>query len=137
MPLTYHCKMIPLSGQLIILEKGHCIFCQMWITTRNFDKIGTLIMFDFNFVVENANSYTRKYIELIYLIYIPCTYNKWLKFPSNQDYNARLSVCYLLSLWPCDQKQPYMLEEIKIPAYTDLLVWSIIISLIVWRTYIF
>ena len=61
--------MIPLPGQLIILEKGHCIFCQIWITIRNFDKIGTPITFDFNFVVENANSYTRKYIELISLIY--------------------------------------------------------------------
>ena len=62
--------MIPLPGQLIILEKGHCIVCQIWITTRNFDKIGTPPRFDFNFVVENANNYTRKYIELIYLIYI-------------------------------------------------------------------
>ena len=40
-------------------------------------------MFDFNLFVENANSYTRKYIERIYLIYIPRTYNKWLNFPSN------------------------------------------------------
>ena len=68
--------MIPLPGQLIILEKGHCIFCQLWITTRIFDKISTPIMFYFNFLVENANSYTRKYIELIYLINIPRTYNK-------------------------------------------------------------
>ena len=68
--------MIPLVGQLIILEKGHCIFCQIWITIRDFDKIGTPITFDFNFVVENASSYTRKYIELIYLMYSPCTYNK-------------------------------------------------------------
>ena len=76
MPLTYRCIMIPLPGPLIILEKGDCIFCQIWITTLNFDKNGTPITFDFNFVVENANSYTRKYIELIYLIYIQCTYNK-------------------------------------------------------------
>ena len=55
--------MIPLPGQLIILGKGHCIFCQISITIRNFDKIGTPITFDFNFVVENANSYTRKYIR--------------------------------------------------------------------------
>ena len=93
-----------------------------WITTRNFDSIGIIHHIKFQFRCRKCTQLYKKAYKIdlldVYSMYMP----QIIRIPSNNDYNIRLFVYNLFSFWSSDQKQMYMFEEIKIPAYTDLLV---------------